>query len=91
MTPEACVRVCKAGGYNAAGLEDGNVCYCDRVIKDDISALAIPDSSCNISCAGELPIISNMKRFTHVYEPTGATQYICGSTNALTLYLERSR
>ncbi|GFZ47912.1 hypothetical protein JCM24511_05659 [Saitozyma sp. JCM 24511] len=47
---EACTAACYAAGYNYAGMEYADECYCDSAIRN--SGASIPESSCNMACNG---------------------------------------
>jgi len=50
MTVDTCLAYCAGGNYAFAGLEYTKECYCSQLL----SALSakLPESSCNLACAG---------------------------------------
>lgn len=54
MTISACKSACYAGGYQYAGTENGNQCWCDNSLKQTAAEWGpAPDqSSCNKPCTG---------------------------------------
>jgi len=50
MTVDTCLNYCAGGNYAFAGLEYTKECYCSQLL----SALSVklPESSCNLACAG---------------------------------------
>ncbi|TVY44145.1 WSC domain-containing protein [Lachnellula subtilissima] len=48
MTVETCLAACKQGGYDIAGVEYGQECYCGVVLGNGTA----PTSGCNMPCAG---------------------------------------
>ncbi|KAI1093594.1 putative glyoxal oxidase [Rostrohypoxylon terebratum] len=54
MTPEQCLSKCASFGYAAAGLEYGDECYCgDPMDVDAAGSAKMPESDCNVVCAGD--------------------------------------
>ncbi|KAI2467216.1 putative glyoxal oxidase [Annulohypoxylon bovei var. microspora] len=54
MTPEQCLGKCASFGYAAGGLEYGDECYCGDPIDVDASgSMKMPESDCNVVCAGD--------------------------------------
>ena len=50
MTPKQCLDSCSKFGYMAGGLEYGQECYCGD--PGDVKTPWIPESNCNVPCAG---------------------------------------
>ncbi|KAL0956983.1 hypothetical protein HGRIS_003084 [Hohenbuehelia grisea] len=50
MTIETCVAFCQNGGYNYAGVEFGQECYCDHALQ--LEGKQTTSSDCNIPCSG---------------------------------------
>jgi hypothetical protein len=50
-TIESCVAKCVALGFDVAGVEYGDQCFCDNYLRND-AALATSDSQCAMSCPG---------------------------------------
>ncbi|TVY89537.1 WSC domain-containing protein, partial [Lachnellula willkommii] len=48
MTVELCLAACKQGGYDMAGVEYGQECYCGVVLGNG----TVPTSGCNMPCSG---------------------------------------
>ena len=53
-TPAACVNFCVANGFDKAGVEGGDECYCGSTFRDTPHAL--DPSQCNLSCQGAIGI-----------------------------------
>ncbi|KAJ7792251.1 glyoxal oxidase N-terminus-domain-containing protein [Mycena olivaceomarginata] len=72
MTVEKCVSFCDSTGFNYAGAEFGNECYCDNTISlaNGGGVLASSASECNKPCA----------------DHTGNSAEICGDGFRLTMY-----
>ncbi|OIW32658.1 subtilisin-like protein [Coniochaeta ligniaria NRRL 30616] len=49
MSVETCTDFCYSGGWQYAGVENGNECYCGDVVFDNGQ---FPDSDCTANCAG---------------------------------------
>lgn len=83
-----CIQQCAAYGYNAAGLEYGNQCFCGD--QQNILVASVPTTSTNPGDA---------QYFTYANPPqlvadsqcdvlcTGAQQYTCGAGNLLSYYI----
>lgn len=50
MTVESCIAQCSSLGYHIAGLQYSSQCFCDNYIHNSPSL--VPDSQCNMACAG---------------------------------------
>ncbi|KAG0650680.1 Peptide O-xylosyltransferase [Hyphodiscus hymeniophilus] len=67
MTVETCLQFCKAGGDGVfAGLEYTRECYCAPLLSA-VSA-KLPDSSCNLACAGNSSQICGGSLVISVYQ-----------------------
>jgi hypothetical protein len=51
MSLKACADHCQSGGYEFAGTENGNECWCGTSLRDD--AVRLPDSQCDEPCVGQ--------------------------------------
>ncbi|PMD34140.1 WSC-domain-containing protein [Hyaloscypha variabilis F] len=51
LTVEECLFACKDGGYDFAGVEFGQECYCGVVLGN--GTLPLPSSQCNMPCTGD--------------------------------------
>lgn len=49
MTVEVCVDACNAAGYDIAGVEYGEECYCGR----SLPTVAALDGRCDMTCKGK--------------------------------------
>jgi hypothetical protein len=68
VTSTACVAYCANKGYNIAGTEFGNQCFCDNALTN--SGVA-PASVCNIPCEGDSGEICGGKAALSVFATTG--------------------
>ncbi|KAI8151760.1 WSC domain-containing protein [Colletotrichum sp. SAR 10_70] len=51
MTVESCVAACSAAGYQIAGVEYSQECWCDNQIQNG-GVLTLPTDGCNMLCRG---------------------------------------
>ncbi|KAI8247925.1 WSC domain-containing protein [Colletotrichum sp. SAR 10_98] len=51
MTVESCVAACSAAGYQIAGVEYSQECWCDNQIRNG-GVLTLPTDGCNMLCRG---------------------------------------
>ncbi|KAI8212667.1 WSC domain-containing protein [Colletotrichum sp. SAR 10_66] len=51
MTVESCVAACSAAGFQIAGVEYSQECWCDNQIQNG-GVLALPTDGCNMLCRG---------------------------------------
>ncbi|KAI8316250.1 hypothetical protein K4K61_008784 [Colletotrichum sp. SAR11_59] len=51
MTVESCVAACSAAGYQIAGVEYSQECWCDNQIQNG-GVLTLPTDGCNMLCGG---------------------------------------
>ena len=66
MTIESCQNYCYSEGYLFAGLEDGELCYCDNSIHGQpVTANA---SDCNLPCKGNPAEICGAENRLSVYQ-----------------------
>lgn len=52
-TPYSCTTQCQSEGYQYAGIEYGDECYCGTGYVDDIVPPVANTSDCNVPCAGD--------------------------------------
>ncbi|KAF7302008.1 hypothetical protein MIND_00767100 [Mycena indigotica] len=50
MTIENCIKVCSDGGYNLAGVEFADECYCDYTFQS--TGIIAHSQDCNLPCSG---------------------------------------
>ncbi|QIW95400.1 hypothetical protein AMS68_000918 [Peltaster fructicola] len=50
MTIEKCTAACQSAGYNLAGMEYANECFCDTAIQNN--GIVVTDGRCNMACKG---------------------------------------
>ncbi|WVF67574.1 hypothetical protein IAT40_002332 [Kwoniella sp. CBS 6097] len=52
MTVDMCTNYCQTQGYTYAGLEEGNICYCDNSLKNGLGVSA-SSWTCATPCVGD--------------------------------------
>lgn len=68
-----CLKACSDYGYNAAGMEYGQECYCgDKSNPPAAGAAFVPESDCNTPCPGDARYICGAGNRLSYYEWTGA-------------------
>lgn len=50
LTQDSCSSLCSTNGYNYAGMEYGQECWCSNALNQPTM---LPESSCNVACKGE--------------------------------------
>lgn len=68
MTIEACTTACSNNGYQYAGVEYANECYCDSQIA--AGATLATDGRCNMACKGNATEICGGSNGINVYNST---------------------
>lgn len=71
---QTCLTACAAYGYNAAGMEYGDECYCGDVGDPaKVGATLVPDAQCNIVCSGNPQTICGGNNLLSYYTWTTGT------------------
>lgn len=52
LTVQKCIKACKKSGFNSAGLEWSQECFCGNVSQNTIDAEEAPLQECNMPCTG---------------------------------------
>ncbi|KAL7410476.1 WSC domain-containing protein [Mrakia frigida] len=68
MTPELCQTRCAGQGYNFAGLEYGQECWCGDLTATEVSALTSNAPWCNMQCTGDSSLTCGGGWSMDVYE-----------------------
>ena len=66
MTIENCINACRSHGYDFAGLEYSQECYCDDFIKN--SGICISQTKCNMHCSGNSAELCGGSNALNVYQ-----------------------
>jgi hypothetical protein len=77
MTAELCIDFCKTNSYTFAGLEYTRECWCANLL-DGLSK-KLPDSSCNLPCAGNSSEICGGNLALTVYQAKSSTSSTKGA------------
>jgi len=72
MTPSSCVTFCSTKGYNFAGVEYANECYCGYALKS--ASTLKQDTECNMSCSGDADQKCGAGNRMNVYTSNNPTQ-----------------
>lgn len=71
-TPDKCLQQCSDYGYNAAGLEYGEECYCGDVSDPSKAGAAlVPESDCSTPCPGDARYLCGAGNRLSYYEWVG--------------------
>jgi len=70
LTPATCQRQCQSKGYQLAGTEYSNQCYCGNSTALNAAVLK-PDSDCNTACAGDNTVMCGGGWRLSMYDLTG--------------------
>ncbi|KAL3425584.1 wsc domain-containing protein [Phlyctema vagabunda] len=90
MTVNSCLSACRGGGFDFAGVEYGQECYCGVVLGNGTQALS--DSTCNKACKGDSTQICGGSSALNLYvatdmdstKPCQAGPYPSASTSSST-------
>ena len=77
MTIEACTAACSKAGYNYAGVEYADECYCDNTLQE--YAALVTDGRCSMSCNGDNNETCGGPNGINIYQHTGWYQVGCWS------------
>lgn len=77
MTADMCLAYCKTNSYTYAGIEYTKECYCANYI--DALSNKLPDSSCNLPCAGNSSEICGGNLALTVYQAKSSTSSTKGA------------
>ncbi|MCJ1410361.1 hypothetical protein MMC19_004446 [Ptychographa xylographoides] len=84
-TAPNCLSLCQSFGYNAAGMEYGDECWCGDVANIAVNGATLqPDANCNVLCSGNSSAYCGAGGLLSYYAWTGAPLYTWGEpTGAL--------
>jgi WSC domain len=74
LTIESCIATCTNLGYQVAGLEYADQCFCDDELRNG-AVLAASDSTCSMACSGSSAEVCGGPNLVSVYSSGNFTAY----------------
>ncbi|KAF4819422.1 WSC domain-containing protein [Colletotrichum tropicale] len=88
MTVESCVAACSAAGYQIAGVEYSQECWCDNQIQNG-GVLTLPTDGCNMLCRGNTYETCGGSNRLNIYASYNLNLALPSSSSSSTYFQQR--